>query len=133
MEGYNINSYNQDGHTLLFEAVCENKLEVVRELLNSKKIQINLGNYEDGLIPLYGACLKGHVQMVRLLLENGTNANAISTIKNSIRDNCYRPIYCAIKGNHLDIFRKLIDLETFEINCIISSRGGNTSLHLEVI
>ena len=112
----------------MFEAVCENKLEVVKELLNSKKIWINRRNEDDdGFTPLHGACLKGYGEMVKLLLENAiSKKNTIHL--NSFDCNGCRPIYYAIKGNHIDIVRQLIDLEIVEVNCIINDEG-NTSLH----
>ena len=129
MEGYNINSYNQDGHTLLFEAVCENKLEVVKELLNSKKIWINRRNEDDdGFTPLHGACLKGYGEMVKLLLENAiSKKNTIHL--NSFDCNGCRPIYYAIEENHVDIVRQLIDLEIVKVNYIVNHEG-DTSLNV---
>lgn len=54
-------------------AVYFNNIEAVKKLLSINKDMVNYQNNNDGWTPLQDAVLKGNVEMVKLLLENGAN------------------------------------------------------------
>lgn len=53
----------------IFEAIENNDVETVKELLDSG-INVNTKDRDLGYPPIYTACFEGHVEIVKLLLEN---------------------------------------------------------------
>jgi len=71
---------------LLFQAAADGDAEKVKHLI-SKGIDVNTKGTFD-LPPLLGAVGEGHVEIVKVLLENGANVG--------VGDCCYTPLYYAI-------------------------------------
>lgn len=66
--GVNLNAATEKGLTSLMLASLQGHLEVVRLLLNSKKVDVNAKDVT-GTTSLMAASKRGHVDVVKLLLE----------------------------------------------------------------
>lgn len=69
-----VNKCDSNGNTPLIKAACKGSLLVVKELLSSPGIQVDLKNRE-GMTSLMAASGFGNPDIVRLLLEAGANVN----------------------------------------------------------
>ena len=67
--------------TELFQEIEKNNYKKVYEILNKDLSQINDYNI-DGLTPLHLGVIKGNIKIINLLLEKGSNPNALSLSKN---------------------------------------------------
>ena len=67
--------------TELFQEIEKNNYKKVYEILNKDISQINDYNI-DGLTPLHLGVIKGNIKIINLLLEKGSNPNALSLSKN---------------------------------------------------
>ena len=56
---------------------------------------------DDGATPLFVAALKGHLEVVRLLVESGANKDQGTTDKGAT------PLYIAAEKGHLEVVRFL--------------------------
>lgn len=63
------------GNSALMGAVANNHLEIARELC-ARGADVNAVTMDDGLTVLMVACIKGHLNSVRLLLQQGANKAA---------------------------------------------------------
>lgn len=63
-----INTTNLNGETLLFHAMETNNLILAKKLFQNEKLDINKAN-KNGFTPLMVACMNGHIECVKLLLE----------------------------------------------------------------
>ncbi|CAM6097004.1 unnamed protein product [Calypogeia fissa] len=75
-----VNAEDVVKRTPLHYAAVENRVEVVRELLNSRSVDVNAAD-RDGFTALHLASLKGHGEIVRLLLENRVIDPNVATIR----------------------------------------------------
>lgn len=74
----------QQSNINLITAVEYNKINIVREILSNninKKKELDTLN-EEGISPLHIAIIKGNLEMVKVLLENGANPNLQSELSN---------------------------------------------------
>lgn len=72
-----INDINNNGNSLLHEAVLANQINIVELIINSPhyKIDLNIQNFQ-GETALFLACFKGYLSIVKLLLhESDININ----------------------------------------------------------
>ena len=69
----NINWQN-NGLTPLYGACCWGYIEIVKLLLNDKRVDINK-MMKNGTTPLWLACSKGHLEIVELLLASKWEVN----------------------------------------------------------
>ena len=67
--------------TELFQEIENNDIEKVSKILKNDISQINDYNI-DGLTPLHLGVIKGNIDIINLLLEKGSNPNALSLSKN---------------------------------------------------
>ncbi len=67
--------------TELFQEIEKNNFEKVTQILNNDVSQINDYNI-DGLTPLHLGVIQGNIDIINLLLEKGSNPNALSLSKN---------------------------------------------------
>ena len=67
--------------TELFQEIENNDIEKVSKILKNDISQINDYNI-DGLTPLHLGVIKGNINIINLLLEKGSNPNALSLSKN---------------------------------------------------
>mgnify|MGYP005829084035 CR=1 FL=1 len=111
-----------------FEAVQINDRATVKKLLEDAPTFANTEN-DEGLTPLGSASHFGHVEMVKLLLDNGADVNAISHSKISfIPSNT--ALHAAIAGErNLEVIEALLEHHA-ETN--IFDSNGHTCLHSAV-
>ena len=67
--------------TELFQEIENNNIKKISEILKNDISQINDYNI-DGLTPLHLGVIKGNIDIINLLLEKGSNPNALSLSKN---------------------------------------------------
>ena len=89
-----------DGFPKAVEAALE--VEWIKRNPNSAK--------ENGATPLYIACERGHLDVVRMLLST----EGIDT--NRAREDGYTPLYVACQDGHLDVVRMLLSTEGIDPN-----------------
>ena len=83
--GANVNTRDVFGDTPLLRAALDGRLQVVRELLNHKHVNVIADN-DDGDTPLLLAVREGHVEVVvELLKHDKVNVNATTTSVESSR------------------------------------------------
>ena len=92
----------------------------VKRLLSIRNINVNMKDDWTGWTPLNWAALKGHVEIARLLLQNGAEVN--------VRDSLDRtPLHYAALFGHVDILHLLVengaDLEA-------QNNPGERALHI---
>ena len=126
--------------TELFKEIEKNNLKKVKEIINKDISQINDYNI-DGLTPLHLGIIKGNINIINLLLENGSNPNALSLSKNQSplhfsylnqNENSNEIIRNLIKHgakeNLLDInHKKPSDYLNFNVNISNSNLNSNNS------
>ena len=95
---------NQDceGSTALHEATKNGRLDIVEQLLNRQAMPTIRDNR--GRTPIHYAAELGHVAIVRLLLGETFAGIDDSDVAN------WTPLRLAVKGDHLDTVKLLIDL-----------------------
>jgi uncharacterized protein len=67
--GTNINTCDEDGRSLLINAILKKKMEIVKYLIK-KGIDINLQDDNMGYTALHVACTENNFEAVQILLEN---------------------------------------------------------------
>lgn len=89
-----VNSKDADSRTTLYILALENKLKVVKFLLEYSNVDVNIPDSE-GRTALHVSSWQGHVEMVKILITIG-NANV-----NAMDLECRSPLHsCAWQGNH---------------------------------
>jgi hypothetical protein len=74
----------------------------VKRLLSIRNINVNVKEDEYGETPLHDAALNGHIEIARLLLQNGADVNA--------NDNFgYTPLHDAASHGHVNILHLLVE------------------------
>ena len=84
-EGADVNSFGKYSHTPLYLAASQNHPEVVKVLLSyNPDLEITLTHAcsENNDLALTAATARGHVEVIRLLLEAGANINCRSRHNN---------------------------------------------------
>jgi hypothetical protein len=74
----------------------------VKRLLSIRNINVNVKDDESGWTPLHDAARNGHIEIARLLLQNGADANAKDNDGNT-------PLYWASFQGHVDILHLLVE------------------------
>lgn len=96
-----------------------NLLRVVRELVRRHKLLIPDEN-EESNTPLHLACLEGHADVVKVLLEHGAEVEARNT-------SLWTPLDCASAKGHVYCVHLLLDydapLDPLDKVCSISFSG----------
>lgn len=89
-----INKQNSKGETLLYKAVFNNNLHIVKRLLNENDIDVNIKTYDKGFTPLLLAIYFRYHKILKLLLGQ-------DNIDVNIRDvNNHTPIILACWSNN---------------------------------
>src|SRR6185312_7061829 len=100
----NVDIINEN-ETLLYYATQENKLEIVKLLINAGA-DVNKANSKkpdvySGMTPLHIAAFNGNLELVQLLVEKGADKNAQTEFWRTT------PIHMAIRKNNLDVIKYL--------------------------
>lgn len=111
--------YGVFGETVLHKAAAEGKLEAVKELI-SRKFNVNAVDFM-GRIALHSASEKGHVDVVRVLIENEPSSIATRDSRG------WTALFWACQNGHFDVVSFLI-----ENGAIVTDfdSAGNTPLHV---
>jgi len=94
LEGLDINECNLNRDTSLIQAAANNRVEIMKLLLQQPNIQVNFRNLSQRSAFLIAA-EQGHVEAMELLLSNGANINEIDKHGHSA-------LYLATSGNHTE-------------------------------
>jgi hypothetical protein len=107
------------GRTQLHYCARNGLTSCVKRLLSIRNINVNVKDDEYGRTPLHFAAMIGHVEIARLLLQNGAEVNARSKYGTT-------PLHSAAFQGHVDILHLLVengaDLEA-------QSNDGERALH----
>jgi hypothetical protein len=91
----------------------------VKRLLSIRNINVNVKDDVHGATPLHDAAVNGHVEIARLLLQNGAEVNMKSNYG-------WTPLLCSAIQGHVDILHLLVengaDLEAQDVD-------GERALH----
>jgi hypothetical protein len=94
--------FGRDGRTQLHHCASKGLTTSVKRLLSIRNINVNVKDDERGSTPLHHAARNGHVEIARLLLQNGAEVNAKSNRGRT-------PLYCAALNGHIDILHLLVE------------------------
>mgnify|MGYP002385230172 CR=1 FL=1 len=92
----------------LWSACADGKVEDVRKFLQNE--EINKANQNDGSTPLYIACEYGHIEIVKLLL----NDNRVDI--NKATNGGHSPFWIACYRGHIDIVKLLLNDNRVDFN-----------------
>ena len=128
--------------TELFQEIENNDIEKVSKILKNDISQINDYNI-DGLTPLHLGVIKGNIDIINLLLEKGSNPNALSLSKNQTplhfsylnqKENTEVIIKDLInhgaKDNILDVNNKK---PSDYLNYIVNTSNSNNSINKKIL
>lgn len=92
----------------LIYACLYGETEIVSDILNSNRVEIDF--FYDKLkgTPLILACKNGYLDIVNLLVENGANINKVSKENINGEEYEYTPIMYATENGYTDIVKYLI-------------------------
>jgi hypothetical protein len=119
------------GRTQLHHCAENGFTTSVKRLLSIRNITVNVKDDEYGATPLHWAAENGHIEIARLLLQNGAEVNAKD-------DNDSTPLHCAIIEHvHIDVLHLLVengaDLEARGINGMRALHWAAFQGHLPLI
>jgi hypothetical protein len=97
-----MNVKNMYGRTQLHHCAINGLTTSVKRLLSIRNINVNVKDDVSGWTPLHWAAYNGHVEITRLLLQNGAEVNARS-------NEVYTPLHCAAIHGHVDILHLLVE------------------------
>ncbi|XP_033036857.1 ankyrin repeat and KH domain-containing protein 1 isoform X13 [Trachypithecus francoisi] len=127
-EGANIEDHNENGHTPLMEAASAGHVEVARILLDhGAGINTHSNEFKESALTL--ACYKGHLDMVRFLLEAGADQEHKT-------DEMHTALMEACMDGHVEVARLLLDsgaqvnmpADSFESPLTLAACGGHVEL-----
>lgn len=81
--GANVEDHNENGHTPLMEAASAGHVKVAKILLeHGAGINTHSNEFKESALTL--ACYKGHLEMVRFLLEAGADQVSVVVISHDV-------------------------------------------------
>ena len=95
----------------------------VKRLLSIRNINVNVKDDVDGSTPLHFAALIGHVEIVRLLLQNGADVNAKDRWDMT-------PLQWAASQGHVDILHLLVETG---VDLEVQANNGSRALHFAAL
>jgi hypothetical protein len=90
------------GQTQLHHCAINGFTTSVKRLLSIRNINVNVKDNLNGWTPLHDAVMNGHIEIARLLLQNGAEVNA----KDS---DGYTPLHIAARNGHVDFLHLLVE------------------------
>jgi hypothetical protein len=90
------------GETQLHHCAENGFTSSVKRLLSIRNIIVNVKNDVSGYSPLHHAAIRGHIEIARLLLQNGAEVNVRS-------NHGYTPLHSAARNGHVDILHLLVE------------------------
>ncbi|XP_015790056.1 ankyrin repeat and KH domain-containing protein 1 isoform X2 [Tetranychus urticae] len=126
--GANVEDHNENGHTPLMEAASAGHVAVAK-ILVEKGASINSHSDEFKESALTLACYKGHLEMVRFLLEAGADQEHKT-------EEMHTALMEASMDGHVEVARLLLDsgaqvnmpADSFESPLTLASCGGHVEL-----
>ncbi|CAO2653405.1 Nn.00g028160.m01.CDS01 [Neocucurbitaria sp. VM-36] len=119
---FDINGRNEAGSAPIHQAVRHGRFEVLETLLACEGIDLNIETRVRSLTPLHIATYKGHLEIVKILLNQ-------TTVKvNSVTKEHETPLHLAIIKKHTEVVKHLIHHDDVDINA--KGLGEQTPLHL---
>jgi len=110
--------------TEIYDAICNNNIDKVRELIKDKKFDVNKADKFDN-IPLCLACKKGFLEIVQELLKiDGINVNIV----NREGDTALYIACKSIRPNFKEVLKELLKRADIDINK--ANDRGETQLYL---
>lgn len=129
----NVEDHNENGHTPLMEAASAGHVGVARILLEyGAGINTHSNEFKESALTL--ACYKGHLDMVRFLLEAGADQEHKT-------DEMHTALMEASMDGHVEVARLLLDsgaqvnmpADSFESPLTLAACGGHTELAVLLI
>ena len=100
--GFDPNTPDPKGQNALYLALREPSLKVAKLLIDTPKIDLDAKNAVDES-PLMMAALKGHTELVQLLINKGADINKTG----------WTPLHYAASFGHLQIMQMLLDAHAY--------------------
>ncbi|XP_031786075.1 ankyrin repeat and KH domain-containing protein mask isoform X6 [Nasonia vitripennis] len=131
--GANVEDHNENGHTPLMEAASAGHVSVAKILLeHGAGINTHSNEFKESALTL--ACYKGHLDMVRFLLEAGADQEHKT-------DEMHTALMEASMDGHVEVARLLLDsgaqvnmpTDSFESPLTLAACGGHVDLAMLLI
>ncbi|XP_025832280.1 ankyrin repeat domain-containing protein 17 isoform X2 [Agrilus planipennis] len=131
--GANVEDHNENGHTPLMEAASAGHVELAKILLmHGAGINTHSNEFKETALTL--ACYKGHLDMVRFLLEAGADQEHKT-------DEMHTALMEASMDGHVEVARLLLDsgaqvnmpADSFESPLTLAACGGHVDLAMLLI
>nr|CAD7425874.1 unnamed protein product [Timema monikensis] len=131
--GANVEDHNENGHTPLMEAASAGHVGVSKILLDhGAGINTHSNEFKESALTL--ACYKGHLEMVRFLLEAGADQEHKT-------DEMHTALMEASMDGHVEVARLLLDsgaqvnmpTDSFESPLTLAACGGHVDLAMLLI
>ncbi|XP_011496279.1 PREDICTED: ankyrin repeat and KH domain-containing protein 1-like [Ceratosolen solmsi marchali] len=131
--GANVEDHNDNGHTPLMEAASAGHVSVAKILLeHGAGINTHSNEFKESALTL--ACYKGHLEMVKFLLEAGAD-------REHKTDEMHTALMEASMDGHVEVARLLLDsgaqvnmpTDSFESPLTLAACGGHVDLAMLLI
>ncbi len=122
---------DENGYTMLHKSVFNNDIETTEIIIKEAKRRLGMGKGDalakfindknnDGLTALHFAANKGNIPLLKLLIDNGANVDAVTNLGKNV-------MHMAAEGNQPSMIIYLITEEHQSSQCVDES--GSTPLH----